>query len=232
MLSIANAVPETADIQEEFGDFDANGCSMKHRLSLSLLAALALLPTALAAPPTVTEGPAPASIKKMAPQGAASGRFITLNFGAGGKVLLHAFYVGEGEAATGYIDVISPQGKRVQRFELEFPAPAQDRERYKLKALWLIPGKEKQPMILFEGVDDHLVLAFPKGFAVRGSMQLFSELGDGGRRETTFDEIDKRGFRMVRIDVSEPEIEDKPAHKETLYYVWNGERFVERKAAK
>ncbi len=202
------------------------------RIFLALSVALIATLTTLAAPPTVTEGVASASIKKMTPQGATSGRFITLNYGAGGKILLHAFFTGEGEAATGYIDVISPLGKKLQRFELEFPGPAQDKEKYKVKALWLVPGKPAQPMVLFEGTDDHLLLVFARGFAQRGSMQLFSELGDGGRRETTFDEIDKRGFRLVRIDVNEPETEDKPAVKETLYYVWNGERFVERKATK
>jgi hypothetical protein len=205
------------------------------RFFLAAIAALMLFATAFAAPPipTAVEGNAPASIKKLTPQGATSGRFITLNYGAaGGKVLLHAFYVGEGESATGYIDVISPLGKKIQRFELEFPAPAQDKEKYPIRALWLLPGKPAQPMVQFEGTDDHLLLTFPKGFAQRGSMQLFSELGDGGRRETTFTEIDKRGFRMVRIDVNEPETEEKPPLRETLYYVWNGERFVERKATK
>ena len=137
--------------------------------------------------------------------------------------------MGEGEAATGYIDVISPSGKKIQRFELEFPSPAQDKVGYKIKPLWLVPGKQKQPMVVFEGTDDHLVLVFARGFGVRGSMQLFSERGVDGRRETTFTEVDKRGFRLVRVDVNEAENDDKPAFKETIYYAWNGERFVERR---
>lgn len=194
-----------------------------------LLALTAMAGAATAAPPAYTEGTAPASIKKMAIQGAHSGRFITLNYGvSGGKILLHAFYVGEGEAATGYIDVISPKGKKIQRFELEFPGPTQTKDRYLIKPLWLVPGKQKQPMVVFEGTSDHLVLVFSRGFGVRGSMQLFSERGEDGRRETTFNEIDKRGFRMVRVDVNEPAT-DKPAFKETIYYVWNGEKYVERR---
>ena len=192
--------------------------------------ALAMTAPAPAAPPTVTEGPAPASIRKMMPQGSKSGRFLTLNFGVpGGKILLHAFSVGEGESATGYIDVIAPSGKRIQRFELEFPAPAQKPDAYKVKPMWLVPGKPRGPTVVFEGADDHLVLVFQKGFGVRGSMQLFSEIGDGGRRTTTFDEIDKRGVRMVRVDIDEPESGEKPAHKETLYYTWGTEKFIERK---
>ena len=203
---------------------------MYRRTLLTALAALGVSTLAHAAPPTTTEAAAPASIKKMMPQGSHSGRFLALNFGVpGGKILLHAFTIGEGEAATGYIDVISPTGKRIQRFELEFPAPAQKPGAYKVKALWMAPGKQKLPMVLFEGTDDHLVLAFPKGFGVAGSMQLFSELAEDGRRETTFDELDKRGLRMVRIDINEPEVGDKPAHKETIYYVWGTDKFVERK---
>ncbi|MGC4042823.1 MAG: hypothetical protein QM758_03390 [Armatimonas sp.] len=131
--------------------------------------------------------------------------------------------------ATGYIDVISPNGKQIQRFELEFPGPAQSRDKYLLKPLWLVPGKQKQPMVVFEGTDDHLMLVFSRGFGMRGSMQLFSEKSADGRRETTFNEIDKRGFRMVRVDVNEPGSDNKPAFKETIYYVWNGEKYVERR---
>ncbi|MGC4046170.1 MAG: hypothetical protein QM758_20465 [Armatimonas sp.] len=203
---------------------------MFSRSLLTGIAALSLCSFAFAAPPTFTEGPAPASIKKMATQGAHSGRFITLNYGvSGGKVLLHAFYTGEGEAATGYIDVISPKGKKIQRFELEFPGPAQDKDKYPIKALWLVPGKQKQPMILFDGPDDHLVLVFSRGFGMRGSMQLFSEKGVDGQRKTTFEEIDKRGFRTIRVDVNDAGEDNKPAFKETIFYTWNGERFIERR---
>ena len=203
---------------------------MNPRTILAMLAVLGASALALAAPPTVTEAAAPSSIRKMMPQGSKSGRFLTLNFGvSGGKLLLHAFTIGTGEAATGYIDVIAPSGKRIQRFELEFPAPAQKPDAYKVRALWLKPGNQKLPMVLFEGADDHLALVFPKGLGLGGSMQLFSELAEDGRRETTFDEIDKRGLRMVRIDVNEPEAGDKPAHKETIYYVWGINKFVERK---
>ena len=203
---------------------------MYRQTILAALAALSVSAVAFAAPPSVTEAPAPASIKKLTPQGSHSGRFLTLNFGVpGGKIILHAFTVGEGEAATGYIDVFSPTGKRIQRFELEFPAPAQKPGAYRVKALWTAPGKQRLPMVLFEGTDDHLVLVFPLGFGKVGSMQLFSELAEDGRRETTFDELDKRGLRMVRIDVNEPASGDKPAHKETIYYVWGTSKFVERK---
>jgi hypothetical protein len=199
------------------------------RLAPAGLALLLSLPlVAYAADPTSKEATAPSSVVKMTPTGSVSLRYRLLDYGvSGGKLALHEFKKGTGPDEIHFIDIITPNGKRIQRFQLAY-APEAVSAAYTIRPLWLIPSRKKLASLLFEGVDAHLMIVFAGGFGKPGSQQFFSEKADGQRRELGFNELDRRGYRMVRVDTDEPAVGDKAAFKATTYYFWDGTKFSEK----
>lgn len=175
------------------------------------------------------ESAAPDSIIKLTPTGAKSLRFAQVNYGvSGGKLLLHEYRVGDPGSLVRYLDILTPSGKRLQKFQLGYAPETMSRD-YKIRPLWVIPSRKKLPALHFEGLGAHLFVVFPRGFARSGSQQFLSELDGDKKRLISFDELDRRGNRMIRIDVDEPAVEGKPAYKGTTYYFWSGNKFEEKK---
>jgi hypothetical protein len=178
---------------------------------------------------TIKESAAPDSIIKLTPTGAKSLRFAQVNYGvSGGKLLLHEYRIGDPDSAVRYLDILTPSGKRLQKFQLGYAPETVSRD-YKIRPLWVIPARKKLPALHFEGLGAHLFVVFPKGFAQPGSQQFLSELDGNKKRLISFDELDRRGYRMIRIDVDEPAVDAKPAYKGTSYYFWSGTKFEEKK---
>lgn len=179
--------------------------------------------------PTITERVAPSSIIKLTPTGAKSLRFSQVSYGvAGGKLLLHEYRVGDPGSAVRYLDILTPSGKRLQKFQLGYAPETVSRD-YKIFPVWVVPSRKKLPALHFEGMGAHLFVVFPNGFAKPGSQQFLSELDQEKKRLISFNELDRRGYRMIRIDVDEPAVERKPAYKGTSYFFWSGTKFEEKK---
>ena len=181
--------------------------------------------------PTSKEGRAPSSVIKLTPTGSVSLRYVALNYGvSGGKIFLHEFQKSSATDDLHFVDIFTPNSKRLQRFQLAYPPNALGGT-YKVHPLWLIPSQQKLAALHFEGVEAHLVVVFPAGFAKAGSQQFFSELEVEQKREVTFTELDRRGYRMVRVDVlgeNAPTSKEKVPFKATYYYFWNGTKFAEK----
>lgn len=209
-------------------------CIGKLKNMNTLLPFLCLTNVAICAPqsaaqPIAVASKAPDSVLKMMPIDGKSKRYIQLNYNvSGGKVWLHEFTTGSESAPNAFIDILSMGGKRLQRFQLQLPETAFNGVAYTIRPMWLVPSRKKLPMILFEGTEFHLAIVFPKGFSAAGSQQLLSERSENGRRMMTFDELDRRGYRMVRADTNEPGTEDRPAFKETAYFYWDGMQFSQK----
>lgn len=184
--------------------------------------------TARAADPTAKELPVPSSILKMTPTGSVSILYVALNYGvSGGKIFVHEFKKGTGPDEIRYVDIITPNGKRIQRFQLAYPAETME-ARYQIRPQWIVPSRKKLAALLFEGTENHLMIVFAKGFGQPGSQQFFAEKVDGDKREISFNELDRRGYRMVRLDINVPTTDEKPAYKATSYFFWNGSKFTEK----
>ncbi|MBB6053526.1 hypothetical protein [Armatimonas rosea] len=197
---------------------------------MSLVVAVCAMALVAQAPEiSLKESAAPDSVMKLTPTGAKSLRFAQVNYGvSGGKLLLHEYRVGDPGSAVRYLDILTPSGKRLQKFQLGYAPETVSRD-YKIRPLWVIPARKKLPALHFEGLGAHLFVVFPKGFAQPGSQQFLSELDGDKKRLISFDELDRRGYRMIRIDVDEPAVEGKPAYKGTTYYFWSGTKFEEKK---
>lgn len=165
---------------------------------------------ALAAEPTLQESSAPSSVIKQTPTGSKSIRYVRVDYGVpGGKLYLHEYRVGTGEGATRHLAILTPSGKRIQDFQLGY-APETVSYDYKIHPQWIVPSRNKLAALHFEGPGSHLLLVFPNGFAQPGSQQFWSELDGTSKRLISFNELDRRGYRMVRIDTDEPAVEKKP----------------------
>lgn len=178
--------------------------------------------------PTLKEGSAPSSVIKQIPTGSKSIRYVFVDYGVpGGKLYLHEYKVGTGDAAVRRLAILTPSGKRIQDFQLGY-APETVSYDYKVHPQWIVPSRKKLAALHFEGPGSHLFIVFANGFARPGSQQFLSELEGTNKRLISFNELDRRGYRMVRIDVDEPAVEKKPAFKATEYYFWSGSKFQEK----
>jgi hypothetical protein len=171
---------------------------------------------------------APSSVIKLTPTGSKSIRYISVDYGVpGGKIFLHEYRVGEGEIATRRLAILTPSGKKIQDFQLGYAPETVSRD-YTIRPVWIVPSRNKLPALHFEGSGSHLAVVFPDGFARPGSQQFFSELDGLRKRFITFDELDRRGYRMIRMDINEPAVGEKPEFKGTYYYFWSGVKFEEK----
>lgn len=187
---------------------------------------------AIASDPTAKEIPVPDLAVKMTPVAAKSLRYIAVDYGVpGSKLYLHEFKTGTDASELHYIDILTPNGKRLQRFQLALSPEAAAFE-YRVRPLWLLPAQNKLASLLFESKEGNLMIVFAKGFSAAGSQQYFSGYEQNKKRLVSFDELDRKGFRMVRIDIDEDEVGDKPAFKASYYYLWNGTKFVEKHPGK
>ena len=203
---------------------------MKRITLLSTLVLLGVSSLALAAPtdPRLKESTAPSSVIKKTPTGSKSLRYGLVDFGVpGGKLYLHEYRVGTGDTAVRRLTILTPSGKRIQDFQLGY-APETVSYDYKIRPGWIVPSRNKLATLHFEGPGSHLFIVFAKGFAQPGSQQFLSELEGDRKRLISFNELDRRGYRMVRIDVDEPATDEKPAFKTTEYYFWSGSKFQEK----
>lgn len=204
---------------------------MKRLALLCATTFLGMSQVALAAKtdPTLQESSAPSSVIKQTPTGSKSIRYVLVNYGVrGGKLFFHEYRVGSGETAVRRLAILTPSGKRIQDFQLGY-APETVSYDYKIHPYWIVPSRNKLAALHFEGPGSHLFIVFPKGFAQPGSQQFLSELEGSNKRLISFNELDRRGYRMVRIDINEPEVENKPAFKATEYYFWSGTKFQEKR---
>lgn len=199
------------------------------KTTMTIIALSTCAAACLAADPIAVEGRAPASALKLAPVGAVSKRYVTLNYGVpGSKVILHEYAMGQGKALNSFIDILSPNGKRLQHFQLQYADTRANGGKYTIRPLWIVPARQRVPGILFEGAEFHLMVVFARGFGAPGHQQIFLEHDENIRLQTNFDELDKRGYRMVRVDRSEPATQTKPTFMETTYYFWSGDKFTEK----
>ena len=164
----------------------------------------------------------------MTPVGSVSIRYVALDYGvSGGKIFLHEFKKENGTDIVRFVDIITPNGKRIQRFKLAYPAETA-KASYNIRPMWIIPSRRKLAGLLFEGTEAHLMIVFAQGFGQPGSQQFFAEQRDAEKREISFNELDRRGYRMVRLDTNEPATGESPALKTTAYYFWDGTKFSEK----
>lgn len=181
-----------------------------------------------ASEPTLTEGPAPATVRSWMPRGGKSLRYVVARFGAAHDGMqLHLYSVPNphhqiGTAASlAWVDVfpLATKGRRPRRLHHVRLQNAQQPALF-FSPMWLEPGRRRGPMVFVSGESD-VVLTFPKGFAGPVCVQDYEPSSTSiSATDYRFDETDRRGFRVMTETVS-----GRDAPDQVTLFPWRGDGF-------